>query len=141
MIEAAVSVLLAVLVAVLGYWLLLADFFRDFWIFVFCFVLAGCQFSLIKVRILLQSIWWVMNCYQSKCWIQYQELSKMNSWSMLIVWLHGMNSSVMHFTFLSFKLQEKILGLSITKGKVWGEGNITRRLGVIWNQLSIITSK
>lgn len=67
MIEAAVSVLLAVLVAVLGYWLLLADFFRDFWIFVFCFVLAGCQFSLIKVRILLQSIWWVMNCYQSKC--------------------------------------------------------------------------
>lgn len=44
-----VSVLLAVLVAVLGYWLLLADFFKDFWIFVFCFVLAGCQFSLIKV--------------------------------------------------------------------------------------------
>ena len=48
--EAIVSVLLAVLVAVLGYWLLLADFFKDFWIFVFCFVLAGCQFSLIKVR-------------------------------------------------------------------------------------------
>lgn len=48
-IEAVVSVLLAVLVAVLGYWLLLADFFKDFWIFVFCFVLAGCQFSLIKV--------------------------------------------------------------------------------------------
>lgn len=45
-----VSVVLAVLVAVLGYWLLLADFFKDFWIFVFCFVLAGCQFSLIKVR-------------------------------------------------------------------------------------------
>lgn len=48
-IEAVVSVLLAVLVAVLGYWLLLAEFFKDFWIFVFCFVLAGCQFSLIKV--------------------------------------------------------------------------------------------
>ncbi|XP_022800219.1 pecanex-like protein 1 isoform X2 [Stylophora pistillata] len=46
--EAIMCVLLAVLVAVLGYWLLLADFFRDFWIFVFCFVLAGCQFSLIK---------------------------------------------------------------------------------------------
>ena len=43
------SVFLAVLVAVLGYWLLLADFFKDLWIFVFCFVLAGCQFSLIKV--------------------------------------------------------------------------------------------
>lgn len=60
---------------------------------------------------------------------------------MLIVKLHGMNSSVMHFTFLSSKLQEKILGLYITKGKVWGEGNITRGLGVIWNQLSIITGK
>ncbi|XP_078349641.1 pecanex-like protein 1 isoform X3 [Oculina patagonica] len=47
-IEAVVSVLLAIFVAVLGYWLLLADFFKDFWIFVFCFVLAGCQFSLIK---------------------------------------------------------------------------------------------
>ncbi|XP_068683309.1 pecanex-like protein 1 isoform X4 [Montipora foliosa] len=46
--EAAVSVFLAVLVAILGYWLLLADFFKDFWVFVFCFVLAGCQFSLIK---------------------------------------------------------------------------------------------
>ena len=49
-IEAVVSVLLAILVGVLGYWLLLSDFYKDFWIFVFCFVLAGCQFSLIKVR-------------------------------------------------------------------------------------------
>lgn len=49
-IEAVVSVLLAILVAVLGYWLLLSDFYKDFWIFVFCFVLAGCQFTLIKVR-------------------------------------------------------------------------------------------
>ncbi|XP_015763882.1 PREDICTED: pecanex-like protein 1 [Acropora digitifera] len=46
--EAAASVFLAILVAVLGYRLLLADFFKDFWIFVFCFVLAGCQFTLIK---------------------------------------------------------------------------------------------
>lgn len=49
-IEAVASVLLAILVAVLGYWLLLSDFYKDFWIFAFCFVLAGCQFSLIKVR-------------------------------------------------------------------------------------------
>ena len=47
--ETAISILLAVLVAVLGYRLLAQDFFKDFWIFLFCFVVAGCQFSLVKV--------------------------------------------------------------------------------------------
>ena len=53
--ETMLAVLLAVLVSVLGYWLLLEDFYTDFWIFVFCFVLAGCQFSLLKVR----REWWI----------------------------------------------------------------------------------
>ena len=48
--ETILAVVLAVLVSVLGYWLLLEDFYADFWIFVFCFVLAGCQFSLLKVN-------------------------------------------------------------------------------------------
>ena len=47
--ETVFAIGLAVLVSVLGYWLLLEDFYTDFWIFVFCFVLAGCQFSLLKV--------------------------------------------------------------------------------------------
>ncbi|XP_028418258.1 pecanex-like protein 1 [Dendronephthya gigantea] len=46
--ETILAVVLAVLSSVLGYRLLLEDFYTDFWIFVFCFVLAGCQFSLLK---------------------------------------------------------------------------------------------
>nr|XP_033809608.1 pecanex-like protein 3 isoform X3 [Geotrypetes seraphini] len=41
-------VVLASLVAFLGYLLLLQGFFRDIWVFQFCVVIAGCQYSLLK---------------------------------------------------------------------------------------------
>ncbi|XP_070578980.1 pecanex-like protein 1 [Ptychodera flava] len=47
-IENVASIVLAVLVAVLGYCLLMKGFYKDFWIFWFCFVIASCQYSLIK---------------------------------------------------------------------------------------------
>ena len=44
------SMLLAVGVGVLGACLLAKGFFEDFWIFTFCFVMASCQYSLLKVK-------------------------------------------------------------------------------------------
>ncbi|XP_059574358.1 pecanex-like protein 3 isoform X3 [Alligator mississippiensis] len=41
-------VALVVLVAFLGYLLLLQGFFRDIWVFQFCVVIASCQYSLLK---------------------------------------------------------------------------------------------
>lgn len=46
--ENVVSVVLVVLVAVLGALCLANNFFHDIWIFVFCFVIAGCQYTLFK---------------------------------------------------------------------------------------------
>ncbi|XP_074658604.1 pecanex-like protein 1 [Tubulanus polymorphus] len=43
-----IAILLAVGVGILGILLLWGGFFKDFWIFVFCFIMAGCQYSLIK---------------------------------------------------------------------------------------------
>lgn len=43
------AVVLASLVAFLGFLLLLQDFFRDIWVFQFCLVIASCQYSLLKV--------------------------------------------------------------------------------------------
>ena len=48
MIETLISTFLAVAVGVLGVTLLLSGFFYDFWIFLLCFVMAGCQYSLLK---------------------------------------------------------------------------------------------
>ncbi|XP_034034311.1 pecanex-like protein 3 [Thalassophryne amazonica] len=42
------AVVLASLVAFLGFLLLLQGFFRDIWIFQFCLVIASCQYSLLK---------------------------------------------------------------------------------------------
>uniref|UniRef100_A0AAV2JCL8 Pecanex-like protein n=1 Tax=Knipowitschia caucasica TaxID=637954 RepID=A0AAV2JCL8_KNICA len=42
------SVVLASLVAFLGFLLLLQNFFRDIWVFQFCLVIASCQYSLLK---------------------------------------------------------------------------------------------
>ncbi|XP_026878820.2 pecanex-like protein 1 [Electrophorus electricus] len=42
------AVLLASLVAFLGFLLLLHGFFRDIWVFQFCLVIASCQYSLLK---------------------------------------------------------------------------------------------
>lgn len=44
------AVVLASLVAFLGFLLLLQGFFRDIWVFLFCLVIASCQYSLLKVR-------------------------------------------------------------------------------------------
>lgn len=46
--QSILSVILATLVALLGYILLSRDYFYDFWLFVMCFVIAKCQFSLLK---------------------------------------------------------------------------------------------
>ena len=43
-----ISVILATLVALFGYILLTRNYFYDFWVFVICFVIAKCQFSLLK---------------------------------------------------------------------------------------------
>ncbi|XP_057215962.1 pecanex-like protein 1 isoform X1 [Triplophysa rosa] len=42
------AVVLASLVAFLGFLLLLRGFFRDIWVFQFCLVIASCQYSLLK---------------------------------------------------------------------------------------------
>ncbi|XP_041947591.1 pecanex-like protein 1 isoform X1 [Alosa sapidissima] len=42
------AVVLACLVAFLGFLLLLQGFFRDIWVFQFCLVIASCQYSLLK---------------------------------------------------------------------------------------------
>ncbi|XP_066911070.1 pecanex-like protein 1 isoform X2 [Clytia hemisphaerica] len=47
-VQAFLSVVLATLVAFLGYNLLTRDYFYDFWLFVICFIIAKCQFSLLK---------------------------------------------------------------------------------------------
>ncbi|CAH1791928.1 unnamed protein product [Owenia fusiformis] len=46
--ENLVAILLAILVGVLGSLLLTQGFFTDFWIFLFCFVMASSQYSLLK---------------------------------------------------------------------------------------------
>lgn len=46
--ETLLSLLLAVLVAAFGSLLLQLGFFQDIFAFIFCFVIAGCQYSLIK---------------------------------------------------------------------------------------------
>lgn len=49
--ENVLAVLLAVLVAFLGSVLLVHGFFTDIWVFQFCLVIASCQYSLLKVKI------------------------------------------------------------------------------------------
>ena len=48
MIENMISVMMAVLVGGLGALILSRNIYYDFWIFVFCFIIAGCQYSLLK---------------------------------------------------------------------------------------------
>ena len=48
-VEAMVTVLLAVLVCIVAALLLATGFYQDFWAFWFCFVVATAHFSLIKV--------------------------------------------------------------------------------------------
>jgi len=50
--EMIISILLAVGVCLLGSVLLAHGFFHDFAIFWLCFVIAGCQYSLLKVCLL-----------------------------------------------------------------------------------------
>ena len=47
-IENIISVMMAVLVGGLGALILSRNIYYDFWIFVFCFIIAGCQYSLLK---------------------------------------------------------------------------------------------
>lgn len=47
--ENVLAVALVALVAFLGYGLLLRGLFRDLGLFQFCLVIAGCQYSLLKV--------------------------------------------------------------------------------------------
>uniref|UniRef100_A0A3P9PXB6 Pecanex-like protein n=1 Tax=Poecilia reticulata TaxID=8081 RepID=A0A3P9PXB6_POERE len=54
------SVLLASLVAFLGFLLLLQGFFRDIWVFQFCLVIASCQYSLLKVGNLTKGHNWII---------------------------------------------------------------------------------
>ena len=43
-----ISVMMAVVVGGLGALILSRNIYYDFWIFVFCFIIAGCQYSLLK---------------------------------------------------------------------------------------------
>ena len=47
--ENALSVILAIAIGVLGGVILTLDFYRDFFTFLFCFVIASCHYSLLKV--------------------------------------------------------------------------------------------
>lgn len=49
--ENIVAVLMAVAVGALGALVLSCNFYHDIWIFVFCFIIAGCQYCLLKVSI------------------------------------------------------------------------------------------
>ncbi|XP_062502263.1 pecanex-like protein 1 isoform X2 [Corticium candelabrum] len=42
------SAFMATAVSILGYWLLVKDFYFDFWILWFCFVMGSCQYCLMK---------------------------------------------------------------------------------------------
>ncbi|XP_033628750.1 pecanex-like protein 1 isoform X1 [Asterias rubens] len=46
--ESLIAVLLSILVSLLGFAVLSQGYFYDFWVFWFCFVLASCQYSLLK---------------------------------------------------------------------------------------------
>lgn len=48
MIENIIAVMMAVLVGALGALVLARGFYIDFWMFLFCFIMAGCQYSLVK---------------------------------------------------------------------------------------------
>uniref|UniRef100_A0A672PEC4 Pecanex-like protein n=1 Tax=Sinocyclocheilus grahami TaxID=75366 RepID=A0A672PEC4_SINGR len=50
------SVVLASLVAFLGFLLLFQGFFRDIWVFQFCLVIASCQYSLLKYMTVCTSL-------------------------------------------------------------------------------------
>lgn len=53
MLENVLAVLLAVMVAFLGSVLLVHGFFTDIWVFQFCLVIASCQYSLLKVNMVV----------------------------------------------------------------------------------------
>ena len=48
-IENGVAVMIAVFVGAIGALVLSANFYYDFWVFMFCFVIASCQYSVMKV--------------------------------------------------------------------------------------------
>lgn len=50
------AVVLASLVAFLGFLLMLQGFFRDIWVFQFCLVIASCQYSLLKVQYMMAKV-------------------------------------------------------------------------------------
>ncbi|XP_061167093.1 pecanex-like protein 1 [Saccostrea echinata] len=47
-IENLITVLIAIMVGALGALVLTRNFYHDIWVFVFCFIIAGCQYSLLK---------------------------------------------------------------------------------------------
>ncbi|XP_052105318.1 pecanex-like protein 1 isoform X2 [Mytilus californianus] len=47
-IENSIAVIIAVTVGAVGALVLSANFYYDFWVFMFCFVIAGCQYSVMK---------------------------------------------------------------------------------------------
>lgn len=51
-IENSIAVIIAVAVGAIGALVLSANFYYDFWVFMFCFVIAGCQYSVMKVGVL-----------------------------------------------------------------------------------------
>lgn len=51
-IENSIAVIIAVAVGAVGALVLSANFYYDFWVFMFCFVIAGCQYSVMKVGVL-----------------------------------------------------------------------------------------
>ncbi|KAK7103857.1 pecanex-like protein 1 isoform X2 [Littorina saxatilis] len=48
LIESSVAILMAIVVGALGALVLTANFYHDLWIFFFCFIMAGCQYCLLK---------------------------------------------------------------------------------------------
>lgn len=77
------SVLLATAVGVLGVILLSHGFFRDFWVFNLCFVMASCQYSLLKsvqpdsaspmhvsgyiINLIMDFLLWMLNPAENFC--------------------------------------------------------------------------
>lgn len=51
LVEAGIAVLMAIAVGALGALVLTSNFYHDLWIFVFCFVVASCQYCLLKVHL------------------------------------------------------------------------------------------
>ncbi|RWS24001.1 pecanex-like protein 1 isoform X2, partial [Leptotrombidium deliense] len=109
-IELVMSILLAVLVAVLGSIVIEKGYFQDLWLFLFCFVIASCHYTLLKSvqpdaaspthgynRVIIYSrpVYFIIGC-SLICFCEYFVDKKLN-WSFVVYGINLFNSVYIHF--------------------------------------------